>query len=264
MTSDATPTPRDTAIDQLEQFGLTTYAARTLVALAKLGSGTAREVSSVSKVPRTRVYDAIDELRERGLVDVQQTTPKEFWAVSAETASRTFEREFDRRSGLLESALGEIESVDRPDEQGGVWTAAGRGAVSERVQEFVSRAEEEIVYMTVEELLTDEVIDSLAAAADRGVSIKLGGVSEASRDRIHAEIPTATTFESLWVWADTSAGRLMMTDRTTTLVSALVEPGTPDPAAREETAIWGRGDTNSLVVVLRAIFAWRLEELDRA
>ncbi|MFC7216181.1 hypothetical protein ACFQO4_19140 [Saliphagus sp. GCM10025334] len=28
----------------------------------------------------------------------------------------------------------------------------------------------------------------------------------------------------------------------------------------KETAIWGAGDRNSLVVVLRAIFSWRLDE----
>ncbi|WP_433633300.1 TrmB family transcriptional regulator [Halomicrococcus sp. NG-SE-24] len=82
------------AIDQLEQLGLSTYAARTLVALVALGSGTAKDVSEVADVPRTRVYDAVEELQEEGLVDIQQSTPKQFWPVSTETLSRSFERTY--------------------------------------------------------------------------------------------------------------------------------------------------------------------------
>jgi hypothetical protein len=76
-------------------------------------------------------------------------------------------------------------------------------------------------------------------------------------------VPDAVLFESLWVWTDTSAGRLMMVDEQKTLVSALtngVEASASDP--RSETAIWGEGKMNSLVVVLKAIFTWRLDNLE--
>lgn len=73
-------------------------------------------------------------------------------------------------------------------------------------------AEGELVYMTVEELLTEDLIEGSGEAAERDVSIKLGGVSTEVQERIRDEIPDATMFESLWVWSDTSAGRLMMVD----------------------------------------------------
>lgn len=98
MSSDVPDDPRTVAIDALRDLGLSTYAARTFVALAALGVGTAKDVSEVSDVPRTRVYDAIDELSDRGLVDVQQASPKEFWAVSAETTGRTFQEEYQHRT----------------------------------------------------------------------------------------------------------------------------------------------------------------------
>lgn len=260
MNSDPTEDPQTAAIEQLERFGLSTYAARTFVALASLGTGTARDVSQVSEVPRTRVYDAIDELHDRGLVDILQSSPKQFWAISADTASRTFEHELQHRTEILRTALSELEPIERRAEQRGVWTVDGQMAVTERVLEFFSRADDEIVYMTVEDLLTDDLIDGLSEAANRGVSIKLGGVSTDVQERIQDEVPGATMFESLWVWSDTSAGRLMLVDGRKTLVSALVNGTNADPSdPRSETAIWGEGDTNSLVVVLRAIFAWRLD-----
>lgn len=254
--------PQSVAITQLEHFGLSTYAARTFVALTSLGSGTARDVSHVSEVPRTRVYDAIDELHDHGLVDVQLSSPKKFWAISAETASRSFERDFQHRTATLGRALDELEPVERQTEQGDVWTVKGEDATTKRVLEFFATAEDEIVYMTVEELLSDELIEGLQEAAERGVSIMLGGVSDDVQERIRNDIPGATMFESLWIWSDTPAGRLLMVDRRKTLVSALVNGEHADPSdPRTETAIWGEGDLNSLVVVLKAIFTWQLDDM---
>jgi sugar-specific transcriptional regulator TrmB len=263
MTTDPSDDPRSAAIEQLEQFGLSAYAARTFVALVSLGTGTAKDVSGVSNVPRTRVYDAIDELHDLGLVDVQQSSPKEFWAISADTTSRKFEREMDHRLSILTTTLDEIEPVRRSEEQRGVWTVDGQATVTDRVVEFIDGADDEIVYMTVEDLLTEDVVDALRDAAERGVTISLGGVSADVQERIEAEIPGAELFESLWVWSDTPAGRLVMVDGTQTLVSVLVN-GTDAPPTdpRSETAIWGSGETNSLVVVLRAIFTWRLGDAD--
>ena len=263
MDTDPADEPTSVAVEQLDRFGLSVYAARTFVALSSLGSGTARDVSQVADVPRTRVYDAIEELHDRGLVDVQQSSPKRFWAISAETASRTFEHDLQHRTELLRTALSELEPVERRTEQRGVWTVDGQRPVTERVLEFFASADEEIVYMTVEDLLTEELVEELAAAADRGVSIKLAGISPDVQDRIQNEIPGATMFESLWVWSDTAAGRLMLVDGRKTLVSALVNGDGDDPSdTRNETAIWGDGETNSLVVVLKAIFTWRLESPD--
>ena len=58
--------------------------------------------------------------------------------------------------------------------------------------------------------------------------------------------------------------RVLMVDDEQTLVSVLTNgPGQPAGDAgdddRFETAIWGAGETNSLVVVLKAIFTWRLD-----
>lgn len=261
MRTDSIDDPQSVAVEQLEQFGLSTYAARTFVALAGLGEGTAREVSQVSDVPRTRVYDAVDELQDRGLIDVQHASPKRFWSISADTASRMFEREFEQRTDVLRSALDEINPIEHRTEQRGVWTVGGEPAVTERVLEFLAEADEEIVYMTVDDLLTPELTNALREAAARGVSIKLGGVSEGVQEQINGEVDDLTMFESMWMWSDTPAGRLMMVDGQKILISALINgSGASLSDPRSESAIWGAGETNSLVVILKAIFTWRLEK----
>jgi hypothetical protein len=51
-----------------------------------------------------------------------------------------------------------------------------------------------------------------------------------------------------------------MVDQEKTLVSVLVSgDGDRPPEPRDETAIWGAGPSNSLVVVLQALFTWQLD-----
>lgn len=65
---------------------------------------------------------------------------------------------------------------------------------------------------------------------------------------------------ALWDWSDTPAGRLLMVDKEKTLVSVLVDGnGDHPPEPHDETAIWGSGSTNGLVVVLKALFNWQLD-----
>jgi hypothetical protein len=52
-----------------------------------------------------------------------------------------------------------------------------------------------------------------------------------------------------------------MVDQEKTLVSVLVDGnGEHPPEPRDETAIWGAGQTNGLVVVLKALFTWQLDD----
>jgi len=110
MCESPTERPRAEAIDRLETLGLSVYAARTFVALVALGTGTAKSVSETVDVPRTRVYDAVEELDEWGLVSVEETTPKQFRSVTPETASELFDREYTGRITALERALTAVES----------------------------------------------------------------------------------------------------------------------------------------------------------
>jgi sugar-specific transcriptional regulator TrmB len=252
---------RTEAVDLLTSLGLSTYAARTYVALVSLEGGTAQDVSDVAEVPRTRVYDAAEELGEWGLVDVQQSKPQRFWAVSTETSSRTFEQEYQHRIQRLRDALSDLNATDTSSEQRGVWTVTGRDAVTERVVEFVESAEREVVFMTVEDLLGDSVVESLRAASDDDVSIRIAGMSNDTNGEIRSAVPGAEEFESLWDWSETPAGRLLMVDRDQTLVSVLLDgDGDHPPEPRDETAVWGSGSANALVVVLRTMFTWELDE----
>ncbi|WP_430505912.1 TrmB family transcriptional regulator [Haloparvum sp. PAK95] len=257
MSTDDSGTAETELVDLLERLGFRQYEAQTLISLSRLGTGTAKDIARVSDVPRTRVYDAVDALHERGLVDVQYTTPKKFTIVSRETLVRKLNVERERTIDEISDLLEELGPEETTQEQFGVWTVTGKTAVAERVTGFLEDADEKVVLMTTDDLLTDEQLDALAAAHERGVEIYLAGISETVQQRIQSEVPSAELFETLWEWGETPAGTLLIVDDRSALVSALVDDGAD---SHEETAIWGSGQRNSLVVVLRTIFTWRLGE----
>ena len=248
-------------VSHLKQLGLNQYEAQTLINLFRLGSGTAKDVARMDDVPRTRVYDAAESLHERGLVDIQYSTPQKFSVVSRETLVRKLTREHETTIESVGELLHDLEPTEPQREELGVWTVSGHDSISDRVREFIDDADARVVMMTIDDLLTRGQLTALdEAATERDVEVYVAGVSPESEDRIREQVPSVTLFESLWEWSDTPAGRLLVTDAESALVSALVNGH--ETTSVEETAIWGRGERNSLVVVLRAIFTWRLESYD--
>ncbi|WP_380679795.1 TrmB family transcriptional regulator [Salinigranum sp. GCM10025319] len=108
MTSSGTQDPGEQAVEQLTELGLGLYAARTFVALTVLSGGTAVEVSRTADVPRTRVYDAAEELAELDLVDIDDTTPQEFSPVDSDEAAARFLEEYQDRIETLRVALSSL------------------------------------------------------------------------------------------------------------------------------------------------------------
>ena len=85
------------AVEVLQQLGLKEYEARCFVGLSRLNTGTAKQLSELTEVPRTRVYDAIRVLESQGLVEIQHSSPQQFRAVSLDEATETLRDQYEDR-----------------------------------------------------------------------------------------------------------------------------------------------------------------------
>ncbi len=74
-----------TVLDDLREAGFTEYEAKTYRALVEYGEQTGRQLSELSKVPPTRIFDALRSLREKGLVELIQQKPMVWLATKPET-----------------------------------------------------------------------------------------------------------------------------------------------------------------------------------
>lgn len=78
-------------IQELREFlrsaNLSNYEINTYITLLKSNNLTAREISEESNVPTGRIYEILDVLREKGMIEIQDTRPKIYRAVSFNEAS---------------------------------------------------------------------------------------------------------------------------------------------------------------------------------
>lgn len=251
---------REETANLLQELGLKEYEARSFVALTRLPTGTAKDISEISEVPRTRVYNAIDVLEAQGLVEVQHGSPKRFRAVGVEEAVEILRRKHNARIDTLEARLKDLEPLDDADPQRQeVWSMTGQEAIRTRTANAIAAAASEIVMLVVEEaLLTDRLVDRLRAAQDRGATLIVGGATDEIASHAADEFPDAQVFETDLEWlmgpsdGEVAISSVLLVDREAFLVSSFYPDGGD---AHPEQAIFATGLDNGVVVLLRRLMA---------
>ncbi|QKY21948.1 TrmB family transcriptional regulator (plasmid) [Halolamina sp. CBA1230] len=257
-------TNRQDAIELLQELGLKEYEARSFVALARRENGTAKDISEMSEVPRTRVYDAIRVLESKGLVETQHTSPQVFRAVSIDEAVNTLRTEYADRVSSLRSALRGLEPPDDESEDvtHEVWSLSGEQGITSRTQQLIEGASEEVVLVIGhDDTFTDRLAAALQDAEDRGVTVIVGAASEPLRATIEAALPNVEVFVSGLEWLQQSSlpgdtteiSRLLLVDRQAILVSSFTRNSESGHA--HEQAVFGRGFDNGLVAIVRRLMA---------
>jgi len=247
------------AIEVLQELGLKEYEARCFVGLIRISTGTAKRLSEITDVPRTRVYDAIRVLEAHGLVEVQHSSPQRFRAVSLDEATKTLRGQYDSRVDRLHRALETVDAIDSEERSivQEVWGMSGSDAIENRTIQLVGEANEEVVLVIGDEsLLTSALVNALNDA-DEEIDLLIGALTESLVECIHDEVPRARGFVSGLEWLhgpdagteETAIGRLLLVDRSSILVSSIM------PKTREEQAIFGEGFGNGLVVIARRLMA---------
>lgn len=73
-------------LDELKNIGLNLYERKIYVALISKCLGSAREIAEIANIPRSRAYDVLESLADRGFAIIQNTKPLKYVAVSPEIA----------------------------------------------------------------------------------------------------------------------------------------------------------------------------------
>jgi len=126
-------------LEVLKSFGLSDYEAKALIALLSKGILTAKEVSEISGIPRTSVYDVMDSLVSKGLVE-SFGKPRKFKALSAGDIIAVLSSSVNKNLEYLKRELPKIgaEEVD-------IIRVYRGEVVLEKLREFVEEARDEII-----------------------------------------------------------------------------------------------------------------------
>lgn len=256
------------AVELLKQLGLKTYEAECFAALHSIPSGTARDVSDVADVPRTRVYDATASLAEQGFVEVQHTSPQRFRAIPLDEAVGMLREQYELRVEELHEALQSLESDSGARELGSqeIWALSADDALDGRVLEYVDEAATEAVMFVGDEWCwSDDLATVLQNAHERGVRVHVCGTPEVASLLDDADLDVDVVDAGAgWLRPDGGGsgdvGRVLLVDRERLLASVVEGAGTVG-GDRHEHAIVAEGATNGAVLLSRRLFGVAVEEL---
>jgi sugar-specific transcriptional regulator TrmB len=244
----------DDAVDLLESLGLKEYEARCFVALSRVDAATAKDISDLSSVPRTRVYDAVDALEDAGLVERQHANPQRFRAVPVEEATETLRADYDARISDLEATLRNVpaaDSEDAPDAE--VWSLSGTDAIRNRVRRLAADATDAVVVLAASaDAVTDGLAPALTDGIDRDTTLAVGCPTPADRDAARDALSDATVFEPTANWAATAPDVNGTVDYLVVADDAVLACATENGDAH---AVVGHGSGNALVAVVRGLAA---------
>lgn len=130
------------AVDDLIRLGLTMYEAKAYIATVGLGEGTVVEISAASGVPRSRAYDVMERLAEKGLVEIGSSSPRIYRANEPRVASDQLMEQIKQANDEMLLELNEVgrkaEKRDNP-----IWTVKGEWAIDHKVKEVLEGAKKE-------------------------------------------------------------------------------------------------------------------------
>lgn len=156
-------------LDALKSIGLNLYERKIFVALLAKGVATAAEVSEIASVPRSRSYDILESLADKGFVMVQPSKPIKYVALAPKEAlERTkqnlkvkHDEMIDRIDKLKVSTIvQELEGIYKnglnlvqPTEMTG--TLKGRYIIDRQLRSAFKDAKASIHIMTTEQGIND-------------------------------------------------------------------------------------------------------------
>lgn len=128
-------------LETLKRLGLSEYESKAYTTLTLLGPSKATEISKQGDLPQSKIYEILNSLMEKQLIEVFDGRPKEFKAISPEVVFKSLMEEKEEELKSLRDIISPIISTLRPVSRGevieGIWTQKG-----ERSREVLNRLAE--------------------------------------------------------------------------------------------------------------------------
>ncbi len=155
------------AINALEQVGFSTYEARVYLGLLQQNPITGYQLSKLSGVPRSRIYETLERLTAKGFAVALQTEPAEYSPLAARELVAQLQQQFE---GTLSTLKAELKKASSAQATENLWNLRGRADILARARAMVSHAQESIYLVGWGETL-QELQPELEAANRRAVRI---------------------------------------------------------------------------------------------
>lgn len=169
-------------LKRLQELGLTEYQAKTYLALLDVGEATASQLPHISRVPRTRIYTTMNQLHEKGLVEIKPETPMKYRALPIERYVERHIAKIREEATRLDSVKAylardfQIKTEEAPPKPGRFRVFYGRRNMMEELERMYDSATKEVLHLGTPNT-PGRVLKALHEAGrrlkERGVSLKI-------------------------------------------------------------------------------------------
>jgi sugar-specific transcriptional regulator TrmB len=174
---------KEEILKTLQYFGLSEYESRVYVALVSLGPAKAGSISREAGVPQSKVYDILEGLIGKQLVEVFEGRPKEFKAIAPEIVLKTFVKEKEEEFKSLRERVFAISALLKPainkeDTIEGIWVQKGEkwAEVLNRLSEMMERCEKYAYGITRDFSYSARMREAMKNCVRRKVKLKIIGM----------------------------------------------------------------------------------------
>lgn len=135
--------------NNLKELGLTEYETRAYIGLVKSSPSTAGDLSEISDVPQSRIYDILSKLENRGWVESQSGRPARYRAKPPSEALHLLkikqEEKFRNASENIQEELEPLYEKEGEVEKPEVWTLRGEREILGKIGKMFADAEIEVL-----------------------------------------------------------------------------------------------------------------------
>lgn len=164
--------------------GLSEYESKVYSSLVFLGPSKAGTISRESKVPQSKIYEVLNQLMNKQLVEVFDGRPKEFKASEPEIALKNIleekTKEIETLKSRVESMSDFLKPMKKDEVLGGVWTIKGEKFKEffNKTAEMLNRTEKYVYAITRDFSRSASMSEPVKKCIKRGVKIRVIGMEK--------------------------------------------------------------------------------------
>ena len=129
----------------LTKLGLSLYQAKIYSALAALGPSGVADIQKLSGVPRTKIYEVLDQLLDMGAVEFQSGRPVFYNAISPSIVVDRMRNSYLAAADDATRLFAEIQQTEKSTTEDIVWTVRGMFAVRRKLALTIASAKERVI-----------------------------------------------------------------------------------------------------------------------
>jgi sugar-specific transcriptional regulator TrmB len=211
-------------LETLKEAGLTGYEAKSYIELLRYGTMQGSKVAEKSDVPKTRVYDALKSLSDKGLASKIQERPMKFSPVEPEKGLKPlYERKKNRIEHFEKEAMESLNNIEPIGEQSAVQRNVdvflGQRNMFSQVFERIEDARDEITALIIGRVPSKKYKIRLRELAERGVKIRLMITQYDSE--IKEEYESLTEIASIRYYDSKPDYAILVKDKETAMINVL-------------------------------------------